>query len=161
MAPVRATSGNHLGELLHSRTPLVTAIINKFETAARREAITDDDPNLFVLVDESHRSQAGRYGGHGHFAVTMRKMLPRACYLGFTGTPLLAHERSTVGAFGGLIHRYTINEAVADGAVVPLLYEGRMVEQQISDAVIDRWFDKISEGLSPCLLYTSDAADEL
>lgn len=149
LTPVRASSGLHLAELLARRTPLITTIINKFETAARRDDLGDDDPNLFVLVDESHRSQSGRYGGHGQFAVTMRRLLPNACYLGFTGTPLLGREKNTVAAFGGLIHRYTIDEAVADGAVVPLLYEGRMVEQQVADSVIDRWFEKISEGLTP------------
>ncbi len=55
-----------------------------------------------------------------------------ACYIGFTGTPLLKKEKNTLSTFGGLIHKYAIDEAVADEAVVPLLYEGRMVEQQIS-----------------------------
>jgi type I restriction enzyme, R subunit len=57
-------------------------------------------------------------------------------------------ERKTLVSFGGLIHSYKIDEAVADEAVVPLLYEGRMVEQQISAGAIDVWFDKISKGLS-------------
>lgn len=108
----------------------------------------DDDRNIFVLVDESHRSQTGRYGGHSRVAVKMRRMLPNACYLGFTGTPLLKKERSTLSSFGRLIHHYTINEAVADQAVVPLLYEGRLVQQQVTGEGIDRWFDKISVGLS-------------
>ena len=114
----------------------------------KASAYRDDDTNLFVLVDESHRSQTGRYGGHGKFAMRMRRILPHACYLGFTGTPLLKKEKNTLATFGGLIHRYAIDEAVADEAVVPLLYEGRMVEQQISGNVIDSWFDKISEGLT-------------
>lgn len=149
LTPVRAKSGNHLAKLIAGGVPLITTVINKFETALRREELRDDDPNLFVLVDESHRSQAGIFGGHGQFAVSMRRMLPSACYLGFTGTPLLGQEKNTVAAFGGLIHSYTIDEAVPDGAVVPLLYEGRMVEQQIADNVIDRWFEKISDGLEP------------
>lgn len=74
--------------------------------------------------------------------------IPNACYLGFTGTPLLKKDKNTLSTFGGLIHKYAINEAVADEAVVPLLYEGRMVEQQISGTVIDKWFEKISEGLT-------------
>ena len=107
-----------------------------------------DDANVFVLVDESHRSQTGRYGGHSQFATKMRRLLPKACYLGFTGTPLLKKEKNTLSTFGGLIHKYAIDEAVADGAVVPLLYEGRFVEQQVNGGVIDKWFDKISEGLT-------------
>lgn len=148
LEPVRATSGSHLLELVHNKAPLVTTIINKFDTALRNSKLVDEDPNIFVLVDESHRTQTGRYGGHSQFAAKMRRLLPKACYLGFTGTPLLKKEKNTLSTFGRLIHRYAIDEAVADGAVVPLLYEGRLVEQQVSGTVIDRWFEKISEGLT-------------
>ena len=114
----------------------------------RGNEAADQDANVFVLVDESHRTQTGRYGGHSQLAAKMRRLLPQACYLGFTGTPLLKKEKNTLSTFGGLIHRYAIDEAVADEAVVPLLYEGRLVEQRITGDVIDRWFDKISEGLT-------------
>lgn len=114
----------------------------------RNSQAADEDANIFVLVDESHRTQTGRYGGHSQFATKMRRLLPQACYLGFTGTPLLKKEKNTLSTFGRLIHRYAIDEAVADEAVVPLLYEGRLVEQQITGNVIDRWFEKISEGLT-------------
>ena len=134
--------------MIAHKTPLITTIINKFDTATRASDCRDDDINLFVLVDESHHSQTGRYGGYGKFAMKMRRILTHACFLGFTGTPLLKKEKSTLATFGGLIHQYAIDEAVADEAVVPLLYEGRMVEQQISGNVIDSWFDKISEGLT-------------
>lgn len=148
LEPIRATSGSHLLELIRDRAPLVTTIINKFETALRNSQAADEDANIFVLVDESHRTQTGRYGGHSQFATKMRRLLPQACYLGFTGTPLLKKEKNTLSTFGRLIHRYAIDEAVADEAVVPLLYEGRLVEQQITGDVIDRWFEKISEGLT-------------
>ncbi|AJE46567.1 type I restriction enzyme subunit R domain-containing protein, partial [Celeribacter indicus] len=148
LEPIRATSGAHLLELVQNKAPLVTTIINKFDTALKNSKLADEDPNIFVLVDESHRTQTGRYGGHSQFAAKMRRLLPKACYLGFTGTPLLKKEKNTLSTFGRFIHRYAIDEAVADGAVVPLLYEGRLVEQQVSGAVIDRWFDKISEGLT-------------
>ncbi len=148
LEPIRATSGSHLLELIRDRAPLVTTIINKFETALRNSQAPDEDANILVLVDESHRAQTGRYGGHGQFAARMHRLLPKACYLGFTGTPLLKKEKNTLSTFGRLIHRYAIDEAVADEAVVPLLYEGRLVEQQITGNVIDRWFDKISEGLT-------------
>lgn len=148
LEPIRATSGSHLLELMRDRAPLVTTIINKFETALRNSQAADEDANIFVLVDESHRTQTGRYGGHSQFATKMRRLLPQACYLGFTGTPLLKKEKNTLSTFGRLIHRYAIDEAVADEAVVPLLYEGRLVEQQITGNVIDRWFEKISEGLT-------------
>lgn len=148
LTPIRATSGAHLFELVRDKKSLVTTIINKFDSAARGNQDADMDANIFVLVDESHRTQTGRYGGHSQFAVKMRRFLPKACYIGFTGTPLLKDEKNTLSTFGGLIHRYAIDEAVADEAVVPLLYEGRLVEQQISGQVIDQWFDKISAGLT-------------
>jgi type I restriction enzyme R subunit len=148
LEPIRATRGSHLLKLIQNKAPLVTTIINKFDTALKNSKLADGDPNIFVLVDESHRTQTGRYGGHSQFAAKMRRLLPRACYLGFTGTPLLKKEKNTLSTFGRLIHRYAIDEAVADGAVVPLLYEGRLVEQHVSGTVIDRWFDKISQGLT-------------
>lgn len=148
LEPVRATSGTHLLELIRNKTSLVTTIINKFDTATRGSDAADEDTNIFILVDESHRTQTGRHGGHSQFAMKMRRILPKACYLGFTGTPLLKKEKNTFSTFGGLIHKYAIDEAVADGAVVPLLYEGRLVELQVSGDVIDSWFDKISEGLN-------------
>lgn len=148
LEPVRATGGSHLLELIHNKAPLVTTIINKFDTALRNAKEADPDPSIFVLVDESHRTQTGRYGGHSQFAGKMRRLLPNACYLGFTGTPLLKKDKNTLSTFGRLIHRYAIDEAVADEAVVPLLYEGRLVEQQTAGNVIDRWFEKISEGLT-------------
>jgi type I restriction enzyme R subunit len=148
MEPVRAATGAHLISLIENKTPLITTIINKFDTAMKAAEYQDRDPNLFVLVDESHRSQTGRYGGHGKSAMKMRRILPQACYLGFTGTPLLKKDKNTLATFGGLIHQYAIDEAVADEAVVPLLYEGRLVEQQVSGAVMDTWFEKISEGLT-------------
>lgn len=148
LEPRRATSGADLLQLIRGKAPLITTIINKFDTALRNADLVDDDANVFVLVDESHRSQAGKFGGHGQFAMKMRRLLPKACYLGFTGTPLLKKDKNTLSTFGGLIHKYAIDEAVADGAVVPLLYEGRMVEQQVSGEVIDKWFEKISGGLT-------------
>lgn len=149
LEPVRARSGAHLAELIENRVPLITAIINKFATALAGSSFRDDSSDIFILVDESHRTQTGRYGGYGDFAKKMRRMLPNACYLGFTGTPLLKSEKNTLSTFGGLIHKYTIDEAVADEAVVPLLYEGRLVEQQITGKVIDKWFEKITAGLTP------------
>ena len=148
LEPVRARSGRHLIGLIQNRAPLVTTLVNKFDTALRYSVKRNDDPNLFVLVDESHRSHTGRFGGHGQLAMKMRRLLPRACYLGFTGTPLLSREKSTFATFRGLIHRYAIDEAVEDGAVVPLLYEGRFVDQQVTAGTIDSWFDKLCEPLN-------------
>ena len=146
MEPVRAATGSRLIDLIANKTPLITTIINKFDTAMKASNFRDDNADIFVLVDRSHRTQTGRYGGQGKFAMKMRRILRHACYLGFTGTPLLKKEKNTLTTFGGLVHKYTIDEAVADGAVVPLLYEGRMVEQQVSGTVVDSWFEKDQRG---------------
>lgn len=148
MEPVRATTGANLGMLIRAKTPLVTTIINKFHTLTKADDLVDPDPNIFVLVDESHRTQTGDYGGFGQFAMRMRWILPNACYIGFTGTPLLKKEKNTLATFGGLIHKYAIDEAIEDEAVVPLLYEGRLVEQEVTGGAVDKWFEKISQKLT-------------
>lgn len=138
----RASSGHDLIEKLQSGLTVITTLIHKFETV-KNEKLIIRDPNIFILVDESHRTQ----GGDLHKA--MKKVFPLACYLGFTGTPLLKREKSSIAKFGGLIHRYTIDQAVKDKAVLPLLYEGRLVEQWISDkAGLDRRFEMISRDLN-------------
>lgn len=79
----------------------------------------------------------------------MRKALPKACFIGFTGTPVLKREKNTIERFGGLIEpSYTIQQAVADKAVVPLLYEGRHVNQTVDSESIDAWFERITENLT-------------
>lgn len=140
----RAASGTELAELLaDSRTEVVTSIINKFKTAADRRLTLVESTNVFVLVDESHRTQ------YGSLHALMRKVLPGACYLGFTGTPLMKREKNTARKFGGLIEpTYTIEQAVEDRAVVPLLYEGRHVRQMVYDKPLDRAFERVSEPLS-------------
>lgn len=148
LEPVRATTGANLGSLIRAKTPLITTIINKFHTLTKADDLVDPDPNIFVLVDESHRTQTGDYGGFGQFALRMRRILPNACYIGFTGTPLLKKEKNTLATFGGLIHKYSIDEAIDDEAVVPLLYEGRLVEQEVTGGAVDKWFEKISQDLT-------------
>ena len=138
----RAKSGHNLIELIQGGSTVITTIINKFETV-KKEKVVINDQNIFILVDESHRTQ----GGDMHKA--MKKVFPSACYLGFTGTPLMKKEKSSFKKFGGEIDRYTIDQAVKDKAVLPLLYEGRLVDQWISDEKgLDRKFDKIVQGLT-------------
>lgn len=139
---VRATSGKHLLELVRSeKVDIIATVINKFETVAV-EMIRDDNPNVFVLVDESHRSQ------YGEIHSKMRQVFRRACYIGFTGTPLTKGEKATALKFGSFIHKYPMRLAVEDKAVVPLLYEGRMVELKPNQAQLDRWFERHTQGLS-------------
>lgn len=143
-APVQAKTGEHLLELLESdQAGIITTIIDKFETASRKKKVEIQERNIFVLVDESHRSQ------YGVTHAKMRGIFPNACYIGFTGTPLLKSEKSTAAKFGGLIHSYSMRKAIEDGAVRPLLYEGRMAELRGTGEQLDRWFDRITEGLTP------------
>lgn len=139
----RARSGRHLADLLTDpKAVIVTTVIDKFETAVRVMGSPILDQNVFVLVDESHRSQ------YGVIHSRMRSALPRACFLGFTGTPVMKRDKSTVARFGGLIHVYNIEQAVRDEAVVPLIYEGRHVAQTVQDQSIDEWFGLLTEGLN-------------
>ena len=142
--PVRARSGAHLAELLmDDRVEVITTLVNKFDTALRRYGdFQNPSPNLFVLVDESHRTQ------YGTLNARMRRVLPKACYLGFTGTPLMKKEKNTARKFGGIIDpAYTIEKAVRDRAVVPLLYEGRHPRQQVHQKQLDRGFDRLTGSL--------------
>lgn len=146
----KAKSGNNLIELLQDKgNEIITCIIDKFETALNRKDFRDHSENLFVLVDESHRGQFG--SSHAK----MKKMLPLACYIGFTGTPLMAGEKKTAIKFGSFIHTYTIDEAVKDGAVLPLLYEGRAAKLSINKKQIDKGFDRLAADL------TEEAAKDL
>lgn len=139
----QSKTGKHLAEMLKgNKQRIVTTIIDKFDAAVGRYAVRIDAPNIFVLVDEGHR---GQYGSRH---AKMRRVLPNACYIGFTGTPVMNKDKNTVDKFGGLIDTYTIDRAVEDKAVVPLLYEGRHVEQHVDSAGIDAWFDKITANLS-------------
>jgi type I restriction enzyme R subunit len=143
LSPDRAESGRHLVELVaDDKAHIVTTLVHKFDKAFSYRKFTDDSPDIFVLVDETQRTQLGS------FSARMRQMFPRACYIGFTGTPLLTREKSDVARFGGVIHTYAIDQAVADGAIVPLLYEGRMVELEQNKAAIDTWFERHTQGLS-------------
>lgn len=140
--PARATSGRHLVELVTSgKADVVTTIINKFNTAERLEA-RNTSRDVFVLVDESHRSN------YGSMAAKMRTVFPNACYIGFTGTPLMKREKNTLTKFGKLIHKYTIQDGVEDGAIVPLIYEGRFVEQKVDEENIDMWFRQTTKRLT-------------
>ncbi|WP_456479726.1 type I restriction endonuclease subunit R [Nautilia sp.] len=137
----KANSSRHLIELLKSGISVITTLIHKFDGVKKENVIIKD--KVFVLVDESHRTQ----GGELHIA--MKKVFVNGIYIAFTGTPLLKKEKSTYAKFGGEIHRYTIDEAVRDKAVVPLLYEGRMVDQWINDQKgLDKRFERLTKDLS-------------
>lgn len=140
----RATSGRNLLELVsEQKSGIITTLIHKFDKAYAVKKYQDESPDIFILVDESHRTQ------FGSFSARMRQMFPHACYLGFTGTPLLKREKNNFTTFGELVEpHYSISQAVEDGAVVPLLYEGRHVEMTQNQAAVDLWFERHTQGLS-------------
>ncbi len=140
--PVKAKSGQHLVDLIvETRTEIMTTVINKFDSAIKRKAFVNASSNIFVLVDESHRSH------YGPIHTSMKKVLPNACYIGFTGTPLMKKNKTTTRKFGGYIHKYTIDEAVRDGAVLPLIYEGRAAKLTIDKKKLDRDIGRVFEPL--------------
>ncbi len=138
----KASSGRDLAKRISSgQERIMFTIVAKFHTASKLAECYNPSEKMIVLVDEGHRS----HGGEGH--ERMRKALPNAAYVAFTGTPLLKDEK-TVNKFGPIVHAYTMQRAVEDGAVTPLLYEERKPELEVNEKAIDNWFDKITTGLS-------------
>ena len=139
-----AQTGKNLVELINSPTDaVITTLIHKFEAAINQSKEGFTSPDIFVLIDEGHRSQ------YGTFNVKMQKVFPNACFIAFTGTPLMKKEKSTANKFGGLIDVYSIMDAVEDKAVVPMLYEGRHNLIEVNEKPLDSYFDKISEPATP------------
>ena len=138
-----ATTGQRLVELLESKSDsVVTTIINKFVAAMKKISKPLLSYDIFVLVDEGHRTQ------HGTFNIEMLKTLPNACFIAMTGTPLFKKDKNTAAKFGGIIDAYTVDQAVKDKAVVPLLYEGRLARQIVNGSPLDTFFEMVSEPLT-------------
>ncbi len=140
----RATSGFHLLKLIKEKNlDVVTTLVHKFESASKkRTGFIDESENIFVLVDEAHRTQ------NGIANLEMNRIIPNACYIGFTGTPLMKKEKASWMKFGGYIDKYTIDDALADKIILPLIYEGRYVEQTQDKEQVDRHIDRVSDGLN-------------
>jgi len=140
----RAKSGEELMRLIkEDKASVITTVINKFETVKNKYGLEDPNPNIFVLVDEGHRTN------YGATHAMMKRVLPNACYIAFTGTPLLKKEKNTARKFGGLIHSYPLRQAtVDDKAVLPLLYEGRIANLEMNKEAMDAWFERLTEGLN-------------
>ncbi|HEC58915.1 hypothetical protein LCGC14_0896700 [marine sediment metagenome] len=141
-AAAMATSGRRLASQIglgHER--IIFSLIQKFNTATKIPECHNDSADMIVLIDEGHRSQ----GGENH--IRMRQMLPNAAFVAFTGTPLLKDDK-TENKFGKIVHAYTMQRAVEDGAVTPLLYEERIPDLDVNERAIDSWFERITEGLT-------------
>ncbi|SJN53578.1 Type-1 restriction enzyme R protein [Vibrio ruber DSM 16370] len=161
----RTQSGADLLATLGQTNPwLVCSLVHKF--GRNGEALSEDENdaatqryieeikaaakgfepkgNLFVFVDECHRTQSGKL----HEA--MKEFLPDAMFIGFTGTPLMKKDKKkSLEVFGPYIHTYKFNEAVEDGVVLDLRYEARDIDQHLtSQKKVDQWFDAKTKGLS-------------
>ncbi|ROQ71900.1 type I restriction enzyme R subunit [Vibrio crassostreae] len=137
-----ATTGRRLAEQIgKGNERIIFSIINKFGTAIELPECYNNSPDIIVLVDEGHRSQNGENN------IRMQQALPKAAYIGFTGTPLLQDDK-TENKFGKIIHSYTMQQAVEDKTVTPLLYEERIPDLSTNDKAIDAWFDRITDKLS-------------
>ena len=138
----KVQSGRDLAERIGAGSErIIFTLLQKFNSATKLPECHNTSDKLIVLVDEGHRSQ----GGENH--ERMRKALPNAAFIAFTGTPLLKEDK-TRNKFGPILHAYTMQRAVDDGAVTPLVYEERRPVVDINEAAIDAWFDKITVGLS-------------
>jgi type I restriction enzyme, R subunit len=153
----RTKSGKDLVRVLNDTQPwLIGSLIHKFGAGSKDEELEEflgqiETPkdfapkgNLFVFIDECHRTQSGDL----HSA--MKKLLPDALFMGFTGTPLLkSDKKKSIEIFGPYIHTYKFDEAVADGVVLDLLYEARDVDQRVLDQKgIDEWFETVTRGMN-------------
>lgn len=131
--PVQAETGEHLRELLSGGAgTTVLTTVHKFHTAVpKKTSVISEASNIFVMVDEAHRTQ------YGALAARMRAGLPNAALIAFTGTPIDKKDRSTREVFGDYIHRYLIDQAVKDGATVPIYYEMRDARMRVSGPDIE------------------------
>lgn len=135
--PVRASRVKALRKLLGGPSgQTVMTTVQKFRdevdvTRGSRHPVLSDAENVFVLIDEAHRSEYGQFAAH------LQRALPGACRLAFTGTPI----DKTQATFGSYIHKYTMPQSVADGATVPILYESRLPELAVWGRRIDPLFE--------------------
>lgn len=158
----RTKDGADLISTLNAAAPwLICSLVHKFggQSENADDKATDDfikqlqnnfptdfeaKGNIFVFVDECHRTQSGKLNE------AMKKILPEAMFIGFTGTPLLkADKQMSNQVFGDFIHTYKYDEAVADGVVLDLRYEARDIDQYVSSQKkVDDWFEVKTKGLS-------------
>lgn len=150
----RTSSGDELLTLLAAAKPrLICSLIHKFGPrgeldfeqylkALKSQAVPPAG-NFYVFVDEAHRSQGGK------FHAALKGILPDAIFIGFTGTPLLKADADSRRVFGGYIHTYKVNEAEADGVILPITYEAFNVDQRLSsEDQVNKYFEAKAKGLN-------------
>ncbi len=146
--PVQAQSRAHLRELLRTASGgvIFTTVQKFFPLEGQDEEPLSPRSNIVVIADEAHRSQYDFVDG---FARHMRDALPHASFIAFTGTPIELSDRNTRAVFGDYISVYDIQQAVHDGATVPIYYESRLARLELDDAQrprLDQEFEEATEG---------------
>ncbi|MCS4470119.1 HsdR family type I site-specific deoxyribonuclease [Clostridium botulinum] len=148
MSPHRAKTGKGLIELLKDEdNTVITSLVNKFEASVKRNYFNGRE-NIFLFIDEGHRTQYGKLNMY------MSKVLPNAIKVAFTGTPLikekkgLESEKNTYKKFGPLIDKYTLEDAIEDKVTVPIVYEGRVINQKVTSGKIDEHLKYLTVGLT-------------
>lgn len=142
--PIQAKSASHLQELLKDPVgQTIMTTVQKFQDAADEYPVLTENSNIFVLVDEAHRTQ------YKMLAANMRRAIKNGTFIGFTGTPISKKFRNTIETFGEYVDIYDHRQAVKDGATVPIFYEGRMPELSIAGNSIDELFNRLFTIYSP------------
>lgn len=134
----QADSCEGLRQLLREDHKMVFTLIQKFQWEDVAEPVTLRD-NVIVITDEAHRSQ------YDTLAQNMRKALPNASFIGFTGTPLMKGDAVTRNVFGDYISVYDFSAAIEDGATVPLYYENRIPELQLINEDLNDDLNRVIE----------------
>ena len=156
--PRKAGTRQELRELLARQSGgIIFTTIQKFAPGADQDVmpLLTDRANVVVVADEAHRSQYDFIDG---FARHMRDALPNATFLGFTGTPIDADDRSTVAVFGDYIDVYDITDAIEDGATVPIYYESRLVKVELPDEVAETIDEEVDAALEEVAPYEAEKA---
>jgi len=137
---IQAASGEHLKQLLREDHRFIFTLIQKFRTekGAIYPTLSERD-NIIVITDEAHRSQ------YDTFALNMRNALPKASFIGFTGTPLMVGEEKTREVFGDYVSVYNFKQSMDDGATVPLYYENRIPELQLTNEDLNEDMERLLE----------------
>lgn len=126
---IQANSREHLKQLLKEDHRTIFTMIQKFGTEEKGQSFEkiSDRNNIIVITDEAHRTQ------YGTLAMNMREALPNAKFIAFTGTPLMKNDEKTKRIFGDYVSKYTFKQSIEDAATVPLYYEARIPEMQITN----------------------------
>lgn len=150
--PCRAGSAQELRDLLGQQKKVIFGMIQKFTDDQAMAGIYSNRDNIIVMTDEAHRSQ------YGTLALNMRKALPNASFIGFTGTPLFSNDQITKQVFGAYLSTYDFQDAIQDGATLPLYYDARGDKLRLSG---DGLNEKLAAAIADAEITDPDVAAKL